>query len=309
MAREYALDRDIGGQLHTRGADDAIAALAARQHGVVARWQLLALGLGPDAIDHRLRCGRLHLIHRGVYAVGHRLVTKEGRWLAAVLAAGPGAVLSHRSAAALWGIRPTAATRIEVTTPKQLRPRPNLLPHCAVLPRDEITERDGIPVTTAARTLLDLAATLDRHQLARALDEAEVLRLEGPGRLMDRYPRKRGTKTLRALLNESRRNLRSPLEAEFLALLDDHGFQRPETNTIIEGYEVDAAWRAARLIVELDGYATHGTRRAFERDRARDRRLSAAGWRTARFTSLQLAAPATAAEDLAALGAPRIPAA
>jgi very-short-patch-repair endonuclease len=210
--------------------------------------------------------------------------------MAAVLAAGPGAVLSHRSAAALWGIRPTSGARVEITAAKQLHPRPGLLPHCAVLPRDEVTERDGIPVTTAARTQLDLAAVLDRHQLDRALNEAEVLRLEGPADLMARHPGVRGTATLRTLLLNARRSTRSPLEAEFLSFVDEHGLPSPETNTIIEGYEVDAVWREARLIVELDGFAAHGTRAAFENDRARDRRLTARGWRTMRVTRRHLTA-------------------
>jgi very-short-patch-repair endonuclease len=224
--------------------------------------------------------------------------------MAAVLAAGPGAVLSHRSAAALWGIRPTAATRVDVTVPRRLRLQPGLLPHSAVLPPDERTTRAGIPVTTPERTLLDLAAVLDRQALDRTLNEAEIQRLQSPTALLARYPRRRGTATLRALLLDARRSTRSPLEAEFQAFIDTHRLPRPETNAFIEGHEVDAVWRGARLIVELDGFATHGTRRAFERDRQRDRKLTAAGWRTIRLTSRQLAQPASlAAELLSSLGA------
>ncbi|MDP9134149.1 MAG: DUF559 domain-containing protein [Actinomycetota bacterium] len=277
-----------------------IAALAQRQHGVVARRQLVALGLGSRAIDHRVQCGRLHPIHRGVYAVGHRVLSRHGRWMAAVLSAGPDAVLSHQSAAALWGLRTTARTRIDVTTPNTLRARRGLHPHCAVLPQDEHTVHEGIPVTTPARTLLDLAGVLDRQGLDRVLNEAEVLRLPGPAPLLERYPRKRGTKNLRSLLPTSRRSTptRSELEDAFLAFLDDHRLPRPETNTVIEGYEVDAVWREAKLIVELDGYATHGTRRGFERDRIRDRRLTTAGWRVVRITWQQLAQPGDLAEAL-----------
>ncbi len=218
--------------------------------------------------------------------------------MAAVLAAGPRAVLSHRSAAALWGIRHTASARIEITVPKQLRPRPNLLPHCAVLPADEVTVHDGIPVTTPARTLFDLAAVLRPNELDRALNEAEIRRLPGPQPLLDLYSGHRGTATLRTLLLNARRSLRSPLEAEFLEFLDANGIERPETNVLIEGYECDAVWRDQRLIVELDGYTTHGTRRAFERDRERDRKLGAKGWRTARVTRRHLDEPAELAQEL-----------
>jgi very-short-patch-repair endonuclease len=261
--------------------------LAARQHGVVARWQLLALGLGRRAIDHRVERGRLHVVHRGVYAVGHRAITQHGRWMAAVLAAGPGAVLSHRSAAALWGIRPSSRTRIDVTVPRTLHATKALHPHCAVLAPDETTTEHGIPMTTPARTLLDLAGVVDTRALERALNEAEVLRLSSPTpieTLLDRHPAKRGAANLRALLLTSRSSTRSELEARFLTLVDTHDLPRPQTNTIIEGMEVDAAWRRQRLIVELDGYAFHRTRHAFERDRARDRRLAAKGWRVLRVT-------------------------
>jgi very-short-patch-repair endonuclease len=295
---EYALRPVIGAEVHTRGLDELIAALAERQHGVVARRQLVPLGLNRRAIGHRLERGRLHPLHQGVYAVGHCVLSQRGRWMAAVLACGPGAVLSHRSAAALWAIRPTGRSRIEITTPSQLRPRPGLHPHRAVLPQDEITTHDGIPTTTPARTLLDLAAVTTRQTLERALDEAEVLRLSGPQTLLDRYPRRTGTKNLRTLLLDARSPTptRNDFEDRLLALLDDHGLPRPETNTVVEGFEVDAAWREAKLIVELDGFATHGTRKAFERDRKRDRRLQAAGWRVIRLTWQQLAEPELAAE-------------
>jgi predicted transcriptional regulator of viral defense system len=300
---ECALDPVIGGELRTRPIDEVIAVLAERQHGVVARRQLVALGLGSRAIDHRLECGRLHLLHRGVYSVGHRVLSQRGRWMAAVLACGAGAVLSHRSAAALWGIRPTSRPSVEVTTARRLHARPGLHPHRAVLPADEVTVHDGIPTTTSARTLLDLAAVVPRRTLERALDEAEILRLPGPATLLDRYPRRRGAATLRTLLVTSRSPTptRTELEDKFLTFVDDWGFDRPDVNTIIEGLEVDAAWRDARLIVELDGFATHGTRRGFERDRKRDRRLTAAGWCVIRLTWRQLSGGAALAHELRTL--------
>lgn len=302
MADEYAIEHRMGAKSRTRGADRVIAELAGRQHGVVSRRQLLALGVGRRAIQRRIGGGRLHRVRPGVYAVGHRVLSQRGWWLAAVLAAGPGAVLSHRSAAALWGIRPTTRTRIEVTSSRKLRQRKDLLPHCAVLPPDEMTTHQSIPVTTAPRTLLDLAAVIPPNQLDRALNEAEIRRLPGPQAMLERHEGRRGTAALRTLLLNARRSHRSPTEAEFLDFIRTNHIPEPETNTIIEGYECDAVWRDARLIVELDGYSTHGTRRAFARDRARDRRLTARGWRTMRVTSPDLAAE-LAAELLSSIRA------
>jgi very-short-patch-repair endonuclease len=305
---ETVIRHRIGGRSPVREIDAVIAALAERQHGVVARRQLLRLGFGRRAIDRRIGQARLHPLHPGVYAVGHRVLTPHGRWMAAVLACGPGAVLSYRSAASLWGIRRTAKVRIDVTVRQHMRPRPGLQPHTATLPADEITVHDGIPTTTPARTLLDLAAVVPRQTLERALDEAEVLRLPGPQALLDRYPRRRGTKHLRTLLLNARSPTptRTELEDCFIAFVGDRDLPRPEINTIIEGYEVDAVWRETKLIVELDGYATHGTRRAFERDRVRDRRLTAAGWRVIRLTCESFAEPAELASEMTTLLAPRI---
>src|SRR4051794_34113200 len=203
----------------------AMAALAARQHGVVNRAQLAELGLGRHVVARMLKRGRLHTIHRGVFAVGHRNVTSDGLRMAAVLAAGQGAVLSHRSAAALWGIRESAPRQIEVTAPGERR-RPGLTVHRARLPEDEITRHAGIPVTTPARTLLDLAALLDEQRLARAAERAEALRLGSPTSLADlvaRYPRRPGTPKIRRLLEAGRiveTTTRSRLERRFLTLLD-----------------------------------------------------------------------------------------
>src|SRR4051794_33214762 len=167
---EMSIDHVIGGQLTPRSLDAAIAALAERQHGVVERAQLLAARVGRRAIDHRLATGRLHPIHRGVYAVGHSVLSTPGRWTASVLAAGPGAVLSHRAAAALWAIR--AGTTIEVTAPTRRR-RPGIIIHCASLAADERGVRDGIPTTTVARTIFAPAAVADRQSVDTALHEAE----------------------------------------------------------------------------------------------------------------------------------------
>jgi Protein of unknown function (DUF559)/AbiEi antitoxin C-terminal domain len=219
--------------------------------------------------------------------------------MAAVLAAGPDAALSHRSAAALWGIRDTARRRVDVVAPRKVRPSPRLEPHRVLLLPDEVTQEDGIPVTTPARTLFDLASVLTAHQLERAIDQAEIRRLTSPTSLealVARYPGRRGTTALRAILRANRIGLtisKSDLEIDFLALLDAHGLPRPSANRIVavhdgRSHEADCLFAAHRLVVELDGYETHGTRRAFEQDRERDRRLQVAGYRVVRVTWRQL---------------------
>jgi very-short-patch-repair endonuclease len=287
----------IGTKTVPLAPDDVIADLAARQHGLVARGQLLAAGIGSRAIVHRVDTGRLHPLYRGVYAVGHRVLSPRGRWMAAVLATD--GVLSHRSAAALWSLRPWQG-RIEITTPRTRTTRAGLLLHRAVLPPDETTMHDGIPVTTPARTLLDLAGVLPRHQLQQALNEAEIQRLPGPRALLDRHPTKKGTGALRTAAAPT--HTRSDLETRFLTFLDDRRFPPPQINVLIEGIEVDVAWPGHKLIVELDGYAFHSTHDAFHADRRRDRRLTAAGWRVVRLTWRDLDEPDALAGELRALG-------
>jgi len=262
------------------------------QHGVITRAQLSMLGAGRGAIQHRLRLGRLCEVHRGVYTIGHRLLTKHGRWMAAVLACGPGAVLSHRGAAALWGIR--GGTRLEVTVPRRRKPRPDLHLHWANLPADETTTHHGIPTTTVPRTLLDLSAVVHRDELRSATRQAEQLHLRDRlwlGELVERYPRKPGVPAVRAIVEEAMRGLgvvKSKLEERFQAFLLNAGLPLPKTNVLIEGTEVDCVWPEHGVIVELDGRATHDVADAFEADRARDRRLEAAGWRVIRITWRQL---------------------
>jgi hypothetical protein len=274
-------------------ADRAIDELAERQHGVVTRSQLSELGLGRRAIAHRVEVSRLYPVHRGVYAVvSRRLLTRHGFWMAAVLACQPQAFLSHRAAAALWGIR--GGSRAEVTVPRGRKARPGITLHYANLPADETAVHHGIPVTTISRTLFDLSAVVHRHELRSGFRQAEQLRLTDPlgvGRLIERYPRKPGVPTLKAVYEEAQRGLRiirSELEELFQDFLTGAGLPLPLTNVLIEGMEVDCAWPGALLIVELDGRATHDTLTAFERDRARDRRLEAAGWRVIRITWRQL---------------------
>jgi very-short-patch-repair endonuclease len=293
MADEWRICRAIGGKSATRSLDAAIAELAARQHGVVSRDQLLGLGLGRGAIDHRLAAGRLHAVHRGVFAVGHRVLSRHGGWMAAVLAAGPGAVLSHGSAAALWGIRDTTRSRPEVSAARRCD-RPGIHAHRIALAPDEITHERGIPVTTPARTLLDLAEQLTPQRLERAVHEAEYRRLTSPlslDALLTRHQGRRGTAALRKIVDQN--NLgstltRSELEIAFLAFLDAHHLERPKVNERIGPYTVDALWPQQRLVAELDSRQAHQTTRAFDEDRARDRHLLTKGYRVVRVTHRQL---------------------
>jgi very-short-patch-repair endonuclease len=275
--------------------DAAIGALAAAQHGVVAGRQLAGLGLGRGGIAHRVDRGRLHPLHRGVFAVGHRSLTGDGAWMAAVLAMGDGAVLSYRSAGALWGMRDSARTPIEVTVPRNRRPRPGIEVHHTVLPADEVTVERNIPVTTVTRTLLDLAAVISEQQLEHALNEAEIRRLTSPlsvDALVARHPNRRGIQAIKRALEKQRQIgetvTKSTMERRFLALLDAHRIPRPKTNQPLGPYHPDALWPDQRLVVELDSYGIHTTRKAFEQDRERDRALTTAGYRVVRISWRQL---------------------
>jgi putative AbiEi antitoxin of type IV toxin-antitoxin system/uncharacterized protein DUF559 len=273
-----------------------IARLAARQHGIVALAQLREIGLSASGVRSRVAAGRLHRVHRGVFAVGSAALTTRGRWLAAVLACGRAAVLSHRSAAALWGLRPTSRAVIDVTRPgRSERPRGGIHLHRARRLRPEdVTEVNGVPCTSVGRTLLDLSEVVGRRAVERALDQAEVLRIldaRAVDDLLARSPGRRGTPVLAAVFadHEGARTLtRSELEERFLSICRGAGIAQPEVNGWVEApggaLEVDFVWRAEGLIVETDGHRTHGSRSAFERDRRRDQRLALAGWRVVRFT-------------------------
>jgi hypothetical protein len=298
----------LGGPVEAR-----IAALARGQHGVVGRGQLSTLGVTRDEIDWRVSVGALHVIHRGVYAVGHTAITLRGRWMAAVLASGDGAVLSHRSATALWGIWGSGAGEAHVTVPRKTRSRPSVRRHFALLPDDETAVRDGIPVTSAARAVLDLAADKGEAAAEAALREMEYVGIYGQvslPALLDRYPRHRGTPVVREALERVRDDpggrIRSPLEELFLPFLDAHRIPRPRCNAWLsvgdQRYQVDGLWTDARLVAELDGFKSHGTKRAFRKDRKRDRRLGAAGFHVIRITEDQLLdEPAEVAADLRTL--------
>ena len=269
-----------------------------RQHGLITHGQLTQLGIRPRTIGHRIERGQLHRVHRGVYAVGHALLSQKGRWMAAVLVGGEGAVLSHRSAAALWGVRPSSRTEVQVTVPSGRGRRPGIRFHRGSVPKDEVTVRNGIPITTVSRTLLDLAAVVSVRQLERAINEAEVLRLWDElslAALAERYPRRPGTRAVRQALNarqDGETLTRSELEERFLETVRSASLAQPEVNATLEArgrsFEIDFLWREQRLAVELDGRAAHHTVEAFERDRERDRILQVAGWRTVRITWSQL---------------------
>ena len=259
--------------------DGRIACIASAQHGVITRAQLVSCGVSTSAISDRLAAGRLHRIHRGVYAVGHTQLSERGRWMAAVLACGDGAVLSHLSAAELWGIRRRPETHgrgelpdVHVTVPRTsgVRKRNGIVLHrSSTLTARHCTLHDGIPVTTPARTLADIPPLLSPAQFAAALREAEFLQLPIDHRV------------------ESDR-ARTDLEQLMLAICRGHRLPRPEVNAKLDRYEVDFLWRAERLVVEVDGWESHRTRSAFERDRARDTRLALLGYEVLRFTWRQL---------------------
>ena len=274
------------------GRDPAVLALAARQHGVVTTDQLLAAGLTRNAIAHRVKQHRLRRYHRGVYLVAS-LPAPLTPQMAAVLACGDTAVLSHHAAAALWGIRKPHDSPIDVTVVGEgVRKRDGLRVHRTrhLDPRDRTT-REGIPVTSPARTLFDLAPLLPQSHLDRVLEEAQVLRLTAPRAIeaiLDRHP---GAAALRAALKRQHDPslTRSEAEARLLELIRKADLPPPQTNVRILAHEVDLVWPAARLIVEVDGFAFHSTRQAFERDRLWDAELQAAGYRVIRVTWRQVA--------------------
>ncbi|MGI8863924.1 MAG: DUF559 domain-containing protein [Solirubrobacteraceae bacterium] len=275
----------------------AIGLTADVQRGVVTRQQLLACGLTTDAIDRRRKRGWLRVLHRGVYAVGHIALPELGRETAAVLACGDGALLSHHSATALWGLTPArgAEADIDVTVPGR-NPgfrRGIRIHRVAALDRRDIRRHRGLPVVAPARALLDAAPELAMRELERALGEALAQSRLTEAELADalaRHPRWRGLPALRRLLQTARDPAitRSEAEARFLALVGRAGLCRPGVNVPIGPYVVDFLWRAEQVIVEIDGFSFHRTRRSFEADRRRDVELRAAGYTVLRFTWRQL---------------------
>jgi hypothetical protein len=280
-----------------------VTEVAERQHGVVTRAQLLDLGVSAAAIDWRLARGTLRPVFRGVYAPGHAALRDEGRWLAATLAYGPGAVLSHMSAAHLWGMRIGRDKNIHVTTSVRNKSRPGLVVHHSrMLTGADVTRERGIAVTTSARTLVDLAAVLSYRELRTLADHGVRLDAAAVRRAQARAGSRRGSRAIAHLLGDGGLRTRSGLERQLLALCGAAGLPRPLINARIVGRERDAAWPQARVVVEVDGHAFHAPRGAREDDHERDAELVLAGWRVLRFTDTQLEAdPGQIAQRIAAL--------
>jgi very-short-patch-repair endonuclease len=270
-----------------------VLALAARQHGVVTRAQLIDLGMSPEAIKHRVQRRRLHPVHRGVYAVGRPQLTRHGVLTAAVLSCGPGAALSHDAAGEVLGIRKRRTGPIEVTIPGAERRRAGISVHRRPLPDADVTHCHGIPVTSVVRTLLDLAQRLSRNELEAAVNEADKLDLIDPERLraaLDGRGRQRGVAALRALLDRHTLTLMdSELERRFLPLARRAGLPAPLTQRHVNGFRVDFYWPDLGLVVETDGLRYHRTPAQQAMDRRRDQAHAAAGLTALRFTHGQIA--------------------
>jgi very-short-patch-repair endonuclease len=274
---------------------------------------LMKKGWTKEEIDWRIRTGRLHRLHAGVYAVGHRQNAQQMWWMAAVLASGPGAVLSHRSAAALWKVRGYSGDTIHVTVPHKSTSTKRIRRHLSSVPEDERAVEAGIPVTSVHRTIFDLAASEDVDAVVAMIKEAEYLnrwdRLSLPD-LLERYPGKRGSRKVRSALIRLKEDppgrTHSKLEERFAPFLRRYHLPLPRFNDWIllgaKRYQVDCHWPGTSRIVELDGWEGHGTRSAFRDDRERDRLLTVAGYTVTRITWNQLRdEPAEVAADLRAL--------
>ena len=278
--------------------DEVIARLAKLQHGVLARRQLVAIAISGSAIDHRLARGRLRRAHSGVYAVGHDALSFEGRVAAAVLAMGNGAVASHQTAAALWSILDPPDGDIHVTVPQARRPQDGIVIHRGTPPRDEVETVQGIPLTSVARTMLDLSRCQSPQAMRRLVKQAEFLGSTDARTLaliLQRYPRRQGRRPLDRVVRSQHLGTgvsRSELEDRFLEFLVERGLPMPERNVVLEvggrRFAVDCLWRDQRLVIELDSRSAHDTDGAFQDDRARDRALIAARWWPMRVTWAQL---------------------
>jgi Transcriptional regulator, AbiEi antitoxin/Protein of unknown function (DUF559) len=278
-------------------ADALIVAQARQKHGVIGRTELLALGVSDNAIAYRVAIGRLFRIHRGVYSiVPPSMLSRNGRYMAAVLAGTDGALVSFRPAAALQGLRNTPAGLIDITIPgPTARKISGVRVHSSrcldPADRDEI---EGIPCTTWARTIVDLAAIEPRTGLVRLIERAQILQLFD-GQVLDaamtRANGKKGVGALRAIfaeLHDDPPHTASAFERDFLFFTAEYGLPTPIVNGWVLGYQVDFQWEEQKLIVEADDRTTHSTPIAFERDRERDLVLELAGWHVLRVSARQL---------------------
>lgn len=267
---------------------------------MVSIGQIEALGLSPSAARSRVQAGRLHRVHRGVYAVGRATLDARGRRMAAVLACGPGAVLSHRTAAHVLGLLPSSTAKVELSVPcASARGRPGLRVHRVPgLRPEDVTEMDGIPCTEVARTLLDLAAVVSARTLNNVLEAAERLRIYDGSAVDEQLTRNAGRpeahrlQAATAAYTGAGLPSRRELERRARELFEQAGLGRPLINTLVdvgdEQFEVDFCWPDRRLVVEADSWEFHGTRAAFERDRRQDQMLKRAGWATVRITWRQV---------------------
>ncbi len=276
------------------GRDRRIAAIAAAQRGRVSRRQLLSAGVSASTIHRMVARAMLHPLHGGVYAVGHLAPVELGAETAALLACADGAVLSHQTAAALWKLRPPCGEEVHVTMGDNRRRRAGIRTHrTRRLEARDVRTYELLPVTSPARTLLDLATSVRPRDVERALEEGivrQILRISDVEDVLRRASSLRGAPLLAGIL-ERRRGptvTRSEAEERFLSLIREALLPPPEVNVSIHGYEVDFLWRTQRLVVEVDGYAYHGNRGAFERDRRKDAKLRAAGLSSMRVTWLQM---------------------
>ena len=274
-----------------RRRERKVQEVAARQLGLVTREQLVAAGLGSGQVRRWVEQGRLHRLHRGVYVLGHRELAPWARELAAVLAMGARARVSHRSAAAVWGMLPEGRGPVDVLVPGR-KPcnRPGIRVHRSerITPKD-FTSRRRLPVTTPERTLVDLAGTGDHRDLEEALEAARIQRAVSESRLREAVMRARhttGARALRTLLDAEGEPAvtRSRMERRTLALVRAAGLAAPRVNSLVAGHEVDLCWPAHGLVVELDSYGFHSSRSAFENDRLKQTRLVAAGFTVLRLT-------------------------
>jgi very-short-patch-repair endonuclease len=259
-------------RIFTSGPEAQIARLAEREQGVLATEELLACDLSPSGISRRVRASRLHRLHPGVYAVGHTALSREARLLAAVKACGKGAALSHQRAAELWDLSPRCPGPTHVTVPVARNPardRRITVHRSRTLTQADVTRREGIPVTTVSRTLLDLKRALSRELWEAAVDRARSRGMDVSG-IVDEAP------------------TRSALERKLLRLCRRHRIPEPRVNVPVGAFLVDFLWAESRLIVEVDGYEYHRGRKSFEADRARDAELTRKGYRVLRFTYRQV---------------------
>jgi hypothetical protein len=272
--------------------DQLIARLAEEQHGIVARRQLTERGVPEHLLDDRVKARRLLVLRRGVYALAHRALRPEAHWLAAVLACGEEAVLSHHSAAVHWGIAERVPAKVHVIA--EVSRKRGVHPHRMALDPTERTTHRGIPITTVARTILDLAATTRGRKLEMVIRRAARARrfdLTELRATIDRHPRHPGRKPLNLLLADlhgrGTDDFRSDLEVLLAQISDDLSQPRPVINGHVEDIRVDFHWPHARLIVETDGFDFHAMPTQFEQDRANDQTLTVAGWRVIRVTKRQ----------------------